>query len=676
MPLEQRSKHRGKYTKRACEECRRRRAKCNGTRPACSRCLQWQISCQYSIAEDGRRPAPKAYVFQLRQRIDTLERLLEQHGIDPHEENASGSVKQQNTESSVDELTESLEGRLALDEALNFDGDGEMRYFGPMSGRLQFKSSFSTSSPPNAVIENSPITNPITPAVLDLVDAIMAETGFSRSIQDHLLELYFTWENPWFAVVDEELFRRDMATGGRYWSPPLHLSMLAMGSRYSHRLDVRSNPHDSNTAGMMFLERAKPYLHKEIEKPSLTTVQALVVIGMFYIAIGADAACWLHHGMANRLSLDMGLNLDPMGFQEPNILSIREAQLRRQIYWALYCHDKMSSLYTGRICSMLETQGAVNIPDDDEEVSQTSNCTRKAFRSLQRAMVRIAQIQEKILLSLWAPKLRLRADQRPPFLKSCLLDLKSWFYDLSSDLRIDRSTPSNIPHAYTLDMIYHTTKIILARPFLPAEKNHASNAQTSTSEATANMSEIMKLAISVSRESARAVCLAGHKYRAVFGSFQQSPITATHCILSAASVLLGEFEAETMVAMAKLPASNLVLPASPATPVKNNLKLCLTVLEELGDSWHTARLIAHNLRRLCFSVTSDESFSIPAAEPKTDSAQNLTEALVEGYEKVSNVFDIPGSLSDSLGFCVPAESLPLDYGFFDILNEATWDKTW
>jgi len=70
-------------------------------------------------------------------------------------------------------------------------------------------------------------------------------------------------------------------------------------------------------------------------------------------AIGADAACWLYLGMANRLCLDMGLNLDPAGFEETNMMLHREIQLRRQIYWTLYCHDKLASSYTGRICSML-----------------------------------------------------------------------------------------------------------------------------------------------------------------------------------------------------------------------------------------------------------------------------------------------------------------------------------
>ncbi|KAL4933722.1 transcription factor domain-containing protein [Aspergillus undulatus] len=620
MPPEHNSKQRGKYTTRACEECRRRRAKCDGSRPACSRCLQWQVSCQYSTAEDGRRPAPKAYVLQLRQRIETLERLLEHHGIDPRVGKASGKAKQKDTSNEIDELTESFEGRLALDEALNFDGDGEMRYFGPMSGRLQFGGSSKASASVNLNVDD--------PASV----------------------------NPWFAVIDEELFRQDMVTGGRYWSPLLHISILAVGSRYSHRLDVRSDPDDSNTAGRMFLEVAKPYLQREMERPSVTTIQALVAMGMFYIATGADAAGWLHHGMANRLSLDMGLNLDPAGFQETNILSIREVQLRRQIYWALYCHDKWSSLYTGRICSMLDPQGAVRIPDlDNEDIANTDSPTRCTFRSLQRAMIRISQIQEKIILSLWAPKLRLPAAQHASFLKTCLLDLKTWFYDLPPDLRIERPTPNNIPQKDR------------------EARNLASNGNNLDTGVSAET--ITDLALSVSSESARAICLTGQKYRNVFGGFQHSPISATHCTLSAALVLLDSD------------------PTTTTASLKNKLNICLTILEELGDSWQPARHIAHNLRNLCLSITSDEKFSVIAMDTKSGDEhtnQSLNPPLDIEIELPYDALD--GSSSNMDGrtgqiqmtsalpishyaeLSVPVEALPADYGFFDILNEATWEE--
>jgi hypothetical protein len=49
----------------------------------------------------------------------------------------------------------------------------------------------------------------------------------------------------------------------------------------------------------------------------------------------------------------MGLNLDPAAFEGAVSMSSKEMQLRRQIYWTLYCHDKLSASYTGRVCSML-----------------------------------------------------------------------------------------------------------------------------------------------------------------------------------------------------------------------------------------------------------------------------------------------------------------------------------
>lgn len=83
----------------------------------------------------------------LRQRIELLERVLRSHGID-----ADASVAQLMAEkdlnnppddpcaSYMDDLCVTFDGALTIDESLNFDQDGEVRYFGPTSGRLLFRS--------------------------------------------------------------------------------------------------------------------------------------------------------------------------------------------------------------------------------------------------------------------------------------------------------------------------------------------------------------------------------------------------------------------------------------------------------------------------------------------------------------------------------------------------------
>ena len=112
------------------------------------------MRCQYSTAEDGRQPAPKSYVVMLRNRIELLERILRNNGIDADASvaqlMAENNVSKQPTDpgcsasSNMDDLCVTFDGALTLDESLNFDQDGEVRYFGPTSGRLLFRSSLNS----------------------------------------------------------------------------------------------------------------------------------------------------------------------------------------------------------------------------------------------------------------------------------------------------------------------------------------------------------------------------------------------------------------------------------------------------------------------------------------------------------------------------------------------------
>lgn len=63
--------------------------------------------------------------------------------------------------------------------------------------------------------------------------------------------------------------------------------------------------------------------------------------------------------MAIRLGLDMGFNLDSSTLVSSNRLPVTETRLRGQLYWALYCTDKLWATYTGRICTMLVGRSVV-----------------------------------------------------------------------------------------------------------------------------------------------------------------------------------------------------------------------------------------------------------------------------------------------------------------------------
>ncbi|EHA21624.1 hypothetical protein ASPNIDRAFT_183395, partial [Aspergillus niger ATCC 1015] len=551
---------RRRYTSKACEECRRRRAKCDGSRPVCGRCFGRHLSCQYSAKEDGRQPAPKSYVVLLRDRIEMLEAVLRMHGITPTPTTGTGGS------SDAEGLCEALRGTLTLDQTMNFDQDGELRYFGPSSGRQPIQQyagggDLSSSEPSGQSDGSGQLRS--RRGVNRLYQSMTEDDQIDPTLVSELVSLYFTWECPWAPVVDEALFRRSWQAkdDDRYFSPLLLNAILACGSRHNDRVEIRSDPDDPNTAGRLFLEKAEVLLYYDLKCPNITTLQSLVIMATTYIAMGAEAAGWLHQGMASRLAQDMGLNLDSVLLRSSANLSMEDVDLRRRVYWALYCDDKLAASYTGRVCTLM-VESLLSL---EFSVTLTSSwlfkCDcRDMITAHLVAFSLLCQILETMLQSLWAPQPLLDEAQRSEFFNKCLLQLRSWFYDLPPRLRIDR--PNQFPHVYVLHMTYHTGCILLARPFLRSWPTSAENTQEAAQK--------------LCRNAARAILATAQKYQQQFSSFRRSPISATHAIVSAAVVFLGEY--------------------SVTGTGRSEIESCLQVLGELSTSWNCANRFCQNLR--------------------------------------------------------------------------------
>ncbi|KAJ2764974.1 hypothetical protein IWQ57_004966, partial [Coemansia nantahalensis] len=61
---------------RACDHCRRKKVKCNGTRPACSHCLRMRLDCHYSPLVRKKR-ARRTIIDKLQERLLSMEQLLQ-----------------------------------------------------------------------------------------------------------------------------------------------------------------------------------------------------------------------------------------------------------------------------------------------------------------------------------------------------------------------------------------------------------------------------------------------------------------------------------------------------------------------------------------------------------------------------------------------------------------------
>ncbi|KAH7242972.1 fungal-specific transcription factor domain-containing protein [Fusarium solani] len=667
LPSSRKTGVRSKYAPKACQECRRRRAKCDGANPAaCSRCVGRQLTCVYTTEDDARGTAPKSYVRLLQARISVLEKILWLHSIDV--DASAAQLMQQNTvpatatsltaggsTAAFDQLRDAFEGILSLDESHNFDQDGQARYFGPASGRLDFKACNDEAG--DSPKEYSPL-----PADL-YVQTLGAQHGVDEELEAHLIEQYFTWEQPWLQVIDEALFRESRENNGRYFSPLLLNCILALGSRFSDRTEVRSDPNDPNTAGRLFLETAEVLLHFDLKRPSITTIQSLAVLGTAYHAFGQDAAGWLHSGMANRLILDMGLHLDPGSLVISGHMTTEEAELRRQIYWSLYCVDKLSAGYTGRVCTMLDFQGAVGMPTVPTHAQQCDDrhtlysVRPELLISLQTALIRLCQILEKIILNLYAPKKLSLVDQRRDYFDSCLLSLKSWFYGLCTELKpIQGGAPNQFPQAYTLCMVYHTAVILLARPYIQSKGLAHSAADPLVQKATA-----------IFLEAARAIPSLGDQYRLVFDSFRRSPITATYANLCAALALLS-------------PQNQYRARFNQADNSK--LKSCIQTLQELSTAWMPPGKYRCSLLKTIQNHPAFQQRETPTSSALTDDhddSQDSTSGAIrmsDSMQPANNLWDgpsvdnmgwpswmsVPAGDSNMAEFLATAESLPSQPG--------------
>jgi hypothetical protein len=89
-------------------------------------------------------------------------------------------------------------------------------------------------------------------------------------------------------------------------------------------------------------------------------------------------------------------------------------------------------------------------------------------------------------------------------------------------------------------MVYHTSIIMLAKPFLVQRQRLPTESPSteSQSKTESHIDQTAERAAKLCMDAAREICLLSEQYRKIFGSFRQSPVTPTHCTLSAALFLI------------------------------------------------------------------------------------------------------------------------------------------
>lgn len=306
----------------ACYACRKRKSKCDGSLPTCLTCQIHHTPCAYNFDKDARKTPSKAYIASLKTRIrsleDLLDQLLDESDVDARETmreqirqergghggsartdggRAESRLEEKSASESPQELqteeSDVLRDMTNLMAHLHVDKCGSIYSAGATSNLVHTTVQRSSTTPGRSASSpsgSSPSSfgasvQGRSPTYPNNSDSLLLTT-----LECHLIQMYFTWQHPVFHLFSRDKFLRDLeGRSGPCFSPMLLAAVLSVGCHFSDLVDDRT--------GDGYFYQAKKHLEYEIEHPSLTTVQALVLMGTREAGCGRERGTgWLYGG--------------------------------------------------------------------------------------------------------------------------------------------------------------------------------------------------------------------------------------------------------------------------------------------------------------------------------------------------------------------------------------------
>ncbi|KAL5003089.1 fungal-specific transcription factor domain-containing protein [Aspergillus recurvatus] len=219
-------------------------------------------------------------------------------------------------------------------------------------GQTQFYGPTSTFNLADMLATANFGTNTAQSHALDCLSQSESYKAVPPALEEHLTNLYFSWQDPSFHVVDRKMYNeakeKSYAMGDTpYYSESLRNAMCALGASFETRYhpDFVTFP---KALVDFFGDRAKALLEVELDCPCIATVQALVICSSLEVGSGKEARGWLYSGMAIRLAFNLALHLDMSSYVSSGVITAADADLRRTVFWAAYTVDHQLGFHVGR----------------------------------------------------------------------------------------------------------------------------------------------------------------------------------------------------------------------------------------------------------------------------------------------------------------------------------------
>ncbi|KAF5870051.1 putative binuclear zinc transcription factor protein [Botrytis fragariae] len=338
----------------ACIICRKRKLKCDGSKPSCSTCTRLGHDCAYDPVR--RKSGPKrGYVKALEERLKQVENMLKSQEPtattpSPSTSNASGAGLR--TAPTPDLNVPSP----------NIGVDGERwRYNNDAQPALN-DMGFSATIGMGMGLDDFPST-------WEMIGLGIEEPLPLQEVIDELHEIYFDNIHPSLPMIHKYryLAAMNLAPNQR---PPVSLR-YAMWTLAASSSEKYMNLKDH------FYQRARKYMEMDTLKGfgesiiSVSHAQVHILLASYEFRMMHFPRAWMSTGAAIRLCQMMGLHrLDKPGLEVKQCLppprDWTEREERRRTFWMAFCEDRYASVGTGWPMTIDEKDITSDLPSSED----------------------------------------------------------------------------------------------------------------------------------------------------------------------------------------------------------------------------------------------------------------------------------------------------------------------
>ncbi|KAL2402898.1 Activator of stress genes [Exophiala dermatitidis] len=500
---------------RACDECRRKKIKCDGKQP-CTHCTVYSYECTYDQPSNRRRnPAPQ-YIEALEQRLQKAEAILRSvlPGLDLDSPKFDAQSIEQLIETSkgagngggprpTDTLARpeddaQLQSMVDRTGALDLDDHGNWDFHGHSSGyvfmrkfRPQFGDQFLyeyrhggknrtisqlLESPKS--VQSSPVETNLAAGV-DLPPKEVA-IELCRNTLDDCCALMRPIHRPTFFRRLHSVYDTDpeQYNNGHVQFLPLLYVVMAVGCLFSKTenentmLDVKGYK-EAMEQGYQYFNTAKQMVDIT-DCRDLVTIQTIVFMIMFLQSTAKLPVCYAYIGIALRACCRLGLHRNL-----PNRFSPVESEERKRIFWLV---RKMDS-YVGAVLGLPQMLSDDDIDQELPTEVDDQYITEEGIRPMPagtfpllkatNAHTRLTNILRKVVRYIYPIKNADGSQTDPRYsishrrIRELERDLQNWMDQLPVELRPSENAGRELARVQQLlRMSYAHVQMMIYRPFI------------------------------------------------------------------------------------------------------------------------------------------------------------------------------------------------------------------